>query len=90
MWGLAGLTAFQQGPAGSPACDRGAGVTILASHEYAESVNDPGLNAWYDADGDEHAATCHWVNLANGSSFPVEPFWSNQWRKQHGYGCYYS
>ena len=71
------------------------GVTILASHEYAETVNDPGLNAWFDADGDENADKCSWTNLANrplanGYSFPLQPYWSNEWRSTYGYGCYYS
>jgi hypothetical protein len=71
------------------------GVSIVAGHEYAESVNDPGLNAWFDADGSENADKCSWVNgqnrtLANGYSFPMQPSWSNTWRSQYGYGCYFS
>jgi hypothetical protein len=71
------------------------GVTILASHEYAESVNDPGLNAWFDAAGDENADKCSWQNLANkvlsnGYTFPVQPSWSNYYRTQYGNGCLYS
>ncbi len=71
------------------------GVTINAWHEYAETVNDPGLNVWYDKDGSENADKCSWLNLANktltnGYSFPVQPAWSNTWRTQYGYGCYYS
>lgn len=71
------------------------GVTILASHEYAETVNDPGLNAWYDADGDENADKCSWRNLANrqlanGMLFPVQPSWSNAFRRQYGNGCLYA
>jgi hypothetical protein len=71
------------------------GVTILASHEYAESVNDPGLNAWFDAAGDENADKCSWQNLANrvlsnGYTFPVQPSWSNYYRTHYGNGCLYS
>jgi hypothetical protein len=71
------------------------GVTILASHEYEESVNDPGLNAWYDADGDENADKCSWTNLGNvrltnGYSFPVQPAWSNSYRNTYGNGCLFS
>jgi serine protease len=71
------------------------GVTILASHEYAETVNDPSLNTWYDSDGSENADKCSWTNiaarqLANGYSFPVQPYWSNDWRTKYGYGCSYS
>jgi hypothetical protein len=71
------------------------GVTINALHEYAETVTDPGVNAWKDADGSENADKCSWVNLrnytlTNGYSFPVQPTWSNRWRSTYGYGCYYS
>ena len=71
------------------------GVSILAGHEYAETVNDPGLNAWLDADNSENGDKCSWVNLgnrtlANGYSFPMQPTWSNQWRNQYQYGCYFS
>lgn len=70
------------------------GVTILAGHEYAETVNDPSLNAWADADGSENGDKCSWVNVANrtfanGLVFPVQPYWSNIWRSQYGYGCYF-
>jgi hypothetical protein len=71
------------------------GVTILALHEYAETVNDPGLNGWLDADNSENGDKCSWINLANktlsnGYVFPVQPTWSNTWKTQYGYGCYYS
>jgi hypothetical protein len=71
------------------------GVTIIAGHEYAESVNNPSLTAYLDADGSENGDKCSWTNLqnrtlANGYAFPVQPSWSNQWRNQYGYGCYYS
>ena len=71
------------------------GVTINAWHEYAETVNDPGVNAWYDVDGSENADKCSWKNLANktlvnGYTFPVQPAWSNAWRTTYGNGCLYS
>ena len=71
------------------------GVTINALHEYTESVNDPGLNAWSDSDGDENADKCSWsslanVKLTNGKLFPAQPTWSNAKRRQYGYGCSYS
>ena len=71
------------------------GVTIVASHEYGETVNDPSLAAWYDINGDENGDKCSWINLANyklrnGYSLPVQPLWSNLWRKQYGNGCLYS
>jgi hypothetical protein len=71
------------------------GVTINAGHEYAETVNDPGLNAWADADNSENGDKCSWTNLgnrtlANGYTFAMQPTWSNLWRNQYGYGCYFS
>jgi len=68
------------------------GVTILAAHEYGESVNDPDFRAWYDSDGDEIADKCSWINLGtavlrNGYAFPVQPQWSNARRKAVGNGC---
>jgi hypothetical protein len=71
------------------------GVTIVASHEYEESVNDPGLRTWFDADGSENADKCAWTNtkvvtLANGKAFPVQTAWSNQFRTQYGNGCLYT
>ena len=60
-------------------------------HECTESVNDPGLNAWSDSDGDENADKCSWtllanVKLTNGKLFPAQPTWSNAKRKQYGNG----
>ena len=71
------------------------GVTILAAHEYGETVNDPDFQAWYDSDGDELADKCSWINLTNyplrnGYTFPVQPLWSNRARKEQGNGCLYS
>jgi hypothetical protein len=71
------------------------GVTINAGHEYAESVNDPGMNGYKDAEGWENADKCSWVNLgnrtlANGYTFPMQPTWSNLWATQYKYGCYFS
>jgi hypothetical protein len=70
------------------------GVTINAGHEYAETVNDPGANAWFDIDASENADKCSWKNLANrsltGMTFAVQPTWSNTYRTQYGNGCLYS
>jgi len=71
------------------------GVTILAAHEYTETINDPDFQAWYDSDGHELADKCSWINLTNytlrnGQSFPVQPLWSNRLRKERGNGCSYS
>jgi hypothetical protein len=70
------------------------GVTINAGHEYAETVNDPSLHTWYDVDRDEIADKCSWTNLANrvlanGLTFPVQPYWSNFNRTLYGNGCLY-
>jgi hypothetical protein len=71
------------------------GITINAGHEYAETVNDPSVNAWSDTDHSENADKCSWKNLANrpfanGMSFAVQPTWSNYYRTQYGNGCLYS
>jgi serine protease len=71
------------------------GVTINAGHEYAETVNDPGLNAYLDSDGAENGDKCSWLNLANrtlanGYVFPMQPTWSNSWRNLYGDGCRFS
>ncbi|MDT4921158.1 MAG: hypothetical protein QOI15_2060 [Pseudonocardiales bacterium] len=71
------------------------GVTMVAAHEYEETVNDPGLDAWYDADGSENGDKCAWTNgkvitLTNGYEFPVQTAWSNKFRTQYGDGCLYT
>jgi hypothetical protein len=71
------------------------GVTILASHEYGETVNNPSGVTWRDAVKDENADKCAWINVqnrtfTNGYSFPVQPLWSNLWRTQYQNGCLYS
>jgi hypothetical protein len=57
------------------------GVSIVEGHELAESITDPELNAWYDANGNEVADKCAWYDLANsvmsGGTFAVQPLWSN-------------
>ena len=65
------------------------GVSIVAGHEYAETVNDPHLNAYYDSDGGENGDKCAWLNLsnyklANGYVFPMQPTWSNSWKTTYG------
>jgi hypothetical protein len=71
------------------------GVTIIAGHEYAETVTDPGLNGWFDSDGSENGDKCAWTTLgnrvlANGYAMAMQATWSNTWRAQYGYGCYFS
>lgn len=62
------------------------GVGIVAGHEYAETVTDPSLNAWYDAAGFENADKCAWnsgagdragnIVLSTGT-FAVQSLWSD-------------
>lgn len=59
------------------------GFTTVSGHEYAESVTDPQVNAWYDpGDGSEIADKCAWaspngdVSLTYGS-FAMQSLWSN-------------
>jgi serine protease len=49
------------------------GVTLVASHEYAESVTDPFLNAWMDENGvtGEIGDKCSWVDYAQNMTFYV-------------------
>jgi serine protease len=73
------------------------GVTIVAGHEYAESITDPGLNGWYDAvtkngglweNGDKCAGYQKNMTFSTGT-FPVTATWSNYYRYYHGQGCVY-
>jgi hypothetical protein len=58
------------------------GVSIVEGHELAETITDPLLNAWFDAQGNEIGDKCAFVNLSNittsGGTFAVQPLWSNQ------------
>jgi hypothetical protein len=71
------------------------GVSILASHEYAESITDPFLNAWLDPDLNENADKClQWqypgffraIKFSTGT-FAVQPNWSNYAYQTTGAGC---
>ncbi|MHB8632838.1 MAG: PKD domain-containing protein [Thermoplasmatota archaeon] len=63
------------------------GVSIVAGHEYAETVTDPQpLSGWADSSGQEIGDKCAWVttgagatqNVAFGAStYPVQGLWSN-------------
>jgi hypothetical protein len=59
------------------------GQTIVAGHEYAESVTDPNPpTGWYDNNGGEIGDKCAWDNIQNdpfkkGSSYTSQPEWSN-------------
>jgi hypothetical protein len=58
------------------------GFSTVGGHEYAESITDPQINAWYDASGSEIGDKCAWaspagdVQLSTGS-FAVQSLWSN-------------
>ena len=57
------------------------GVSIVGGHEYAESITDPQLNAWYNSGGSEIGDLCAWVNIQLTSfstgNFATQPLWSN-------------
>jgi hypothetical protein len=63
------------------------GYSIVAGHEYAEAVTDPGnqmgiQDGWNDVSGSENGDKCAWTGLQNiqlGSHvFAVQPLWSNE------------
>jgi hypothetical protein len=52
------------------------------AHEFMESISDPQINAWLDANKLEMADKCEYsyaacVNLPNGSSWQIQTEWSN-------------
>src|SRR5215469_15424984 len=59
------------------------GWSIVGGHEYAESVTDPFLNAWFDSSGleGEIGDKCAWTNLfaetMGGTSYAQQPEWDN-------------
>jgi len=66
-----GCTYQQSSPNGNVALD--AMASVLA-HEIDETITDPLLNAWYDANGSENADKCAWTfgvtqKASNGSAF---------------------
>jgi len=67
------------------------GVTMVAGHEYAESVTDPGYpSGWLDRYGAENGDKCstygNTVTFSTGT-FPVQATWSNYHRYYLGAGC---
>jgi hypothetical protein len=63
------------------------GYSIVAGHEYAEAVTDPGnqtsfQDGWNDATSSENGDKCAWTGLQNitlaGQIFAVQPMWSNE------------
>lgn len=68
------------------------GTTMVAAHEFAETVTDPLTNNWYDSDGAENGDKCAWRNMGNvrfpnGHVAAVQPHWSNFDRSYYGHGC---
>ncbi|MGA8535234.1 MAG: hypothetical protein WB615_14090 [Candidatus Tumulicola sp.] len=66
-------------PAGETGTDEG--VTIMAGHEYGESITDPDpYSGWSGVDG-EIGDTCAWHNIANEpfgkKSYATQPMFSN-------------
>lgn len=63
------------------------GYSIVAGHEYAEAVTDPGnqmgfQDGWNDVQTMENGDKCAWIGLQNislgGSNYAVQPLWSNE------------
>jgi serine protease len=60
-----------------------AGITIVEGHEMAETITDQFPNGgWLDRNGEENGDKCAWTagtsnQSMGGSSFPVQPLWSN-------------
>jgi serine protease len=60
-----------------------AGITIVEGHELAETITDQFPNGgWLDRQGAENGDKCAWNSATSnqtmgGSSFPVQPLWSN-------------
>jgi hypothetical protein len=72
------------------------GVTIVAGHEYAETVTDPFPNSgWLDANGAENGDKCSWISSGQGKAsnvttangpFPVQSLWSNNYNYNKNIG----
>jgi serine protease len=79
------------GPAG--ALD---GVTLVAGHEYAETLTDPyPSSGWIDSAGSENGDKCAWISAGQGASqditlstgsFAVQSTWANDYNGGSG-GC---
>jgi hypothetical protein len=60
-----------------------AGITIVEGHEFAETITDQFPNGgWLDSGGSEIGDKCAWNSATSGqpfggSSYPVQPLWSN-------------
>ncbi|HKW59713.1 MAG TPA: hypothetical protein VJR46_08175 [Candidatus Dormibacteraeota bacterium] len=73
------------------------GFSIVAGHEYAETITDPYPNSgWLDGRGAENGDKCAWIsagqgaasniNLGGGHSYAVQSLWSNAFNSGGG-GC---
>lgn len=73
------------------------GFSVVAGHEYAETVTDPYPNSgWLDGRGSENGDKCAWItagqgaarniSLGGGHSFAVQSLWSNAFNLGAG-GC---
>jgi hypothetical protein len=90
----ASCEAQMQSPNGNSGAD---GMASVLTHETAESITDPNLNAWYDASGQEVGDKCawHWGPVKgtigygaynqtfNGHHFLLQLLWENS----RGGGC---
>ena len=69
-----------------------AGITIVSGHEMAETITDQfPSTGWLDGSGEENGDKCAWNSASsdqsfNGSSYPVQPLWSNAANSGAG-GC---
>jgi hypothetical protein len=73
-----------------------AGVTIVAGHEFAETVTDPfPISGWLDSNGAENGDKCAWISSGQGAAadvtlstgtFAVQSLWSNAFSSNVG-GC---
>jgi serine protease len=68
------------------------GITIVEGHEMAETITDQFPNGgWLDGSGEENGDKCAWSSATSnqslgGTSFPVQPLWSNAFNNNSG-GC---
>jgi hypothetical protein len=66
-------------------------VSVVAGHEYAESVTDPAIQGWRDpVSGEENADKCTLVRgnvTLNRYVYPMQATWSNTHKIYFGKGC---
>jgi serine protease len=66
-------------------------VSVVAGHEYAESVTDPAIQGWRDkVSGEENADKCTLVRgnvTLSGYVYPMQATWSNAHKNAYGRGC---